>query len=116
MTADFPDFDSFWAKVQQTWDRQWRTVFGADWEGAGLRNSARGKQPVPVTREPVQPASIGVSPACLPMLPTSGCPVAPVAAGPPHLLHACVVQACQSCGRASPTPSTPCPSPSTCRS
>lgn len=33
MTAEYADFDAFWAKVQETWDRQWQTVFGAAWEG-----------------------------------------------------------------------------------
>ncbi|KAL4452524.1 hypothetical protein ABPG75_008186 [Micractinium tetrahymenae] len=33
ITADYPDFESFWAKVQETWDAQWAAVFGADWEG-----------------------------------------------------------------------------------
>lgn len=35
ITADFPDFESFWAKVQEAWDAQWQAVFGADWQGAG---------------------------------------------------------------------------------
>ncbi|KAL4450197.1 hypothetical protein ABPG77_010866 [Micractinium sp. CCAP 211/92] len=33
VTADYPDFESFWAKVQETWDAQWAAVFGAEWEG-----------------------------------------------------------------------------------
>lgn len=33
ITADYPDFEDFWAKVQQTWDAQWAKVYGADWEG-----------------------------------------------------------------------------------
>lgn len=34
ITADYPDFESFWAKVQEAWEAQWQTVFGADWQGA----------------------------------------------------------------------------------
>jgi hypothetical protein len=36
MTADYPSFDEFWAKVQDTWDQQWAAVFGADWQGDGM--------------------------------------------------------------------------------
>ena len=36
MAAEFADFPSFWAKVQETWDSQWRTVFGADWQGEAV--------------------------------------------------------------------------------
>ena len=34
ITAHYPDFESFWAKVQEAWAAQWQTVFGADWQGA----------------------------------------------------------------------------------
>lgn len=33
ITADYPDFELFWAKVQETWDKEWNEVFGGTWEG-----------------------------------------------------------------------------------
>ena len=109
MTADYPDFDSFWAKVQQTWDQQWRAVFGAEWEGEGVWNMAGAKSShLPLKGLLNLPAVV----CGLHLLLTFECcsplrkPCFPVA-GPAHLrVRYCVVQACQSCSRATPTPST----------
>lgn len=35
--ADFADFESYVARIQQEWDAQWKRIYAADWSGVWCR-------------------------------------------------------------------------------
>ena len=38
--ADFADFESYVARIQQEWDAQWKRVYSADWSGVAPHQHA----------------------------------------------------------------------------